>query len=385
MQQVRLLRAGPERTIKLTPVALLRCKKDEILACPANTCHRPECMLGTDPGWVWCPACGDSWDVPADLYELCLAIEDHWNEHEENIGERLAAEHENRRLALLDTWRVVCADSGLPEAWPEGVKVNAAFTSPRYNRGFDYGVDALGRPISDKTPRGEYLSSLYPPFRRLQERMAPPGALYVNLKPNGHDPMLPFDVLQVLQLAGWSLQHPYTWVKSATTPNGAQGMLSWGHHTPTESRRWPHSGYEWVFLFRPTGWAPVDLDRRAIGVPYAYQANRRRFTATSGGEERPDVRCRGDVWAMPYKTIQKRGGHPCPFPVGLVDMGLRQLRLKPGDTVADPFCGSGATLLAAQALGFRGLGIDLSAQACREAVENLRQYQTETQQGSKTK
>jgi site-specific DNA-methyltransferase (adenine-specific) len=67
-----------------------------------------------------------------------------------------------------------------------------------------------------------------------------------------------------------------------------------------------------------------------------------------------------------------RVGHPAPFPV---EVARRCIRLSswPGETVLDPFAGSGTTLLAARQLGRRAIGIEASERYCALAVERLAQ------------
>lgn len=64
----------------------------------------------------------------------------------------------------------------------------------------------------------------------------------------------------------------------------------------------------------------------------------------------------------------EKTAHPCPVPVELM---TRILQTTPADLVIDPFMGSGTTLVAAQALGIRAIGIDISAAYCRLAQQRL--------------
>src|SRR4029453_16894900 len=68
----------------------------------------------------------------------------------------------------------------------------------------------------------------------------------------------------------------------------------------------------------------------------------------------------------------RRAGHPAPFPVELARRAIR-LSTWPGETVLDPFAGSGSTLLAARQLGRHAVGIERSERYCELAVRRLAQ------------
>jgi site-specific DNA-methyltransferase (adenine-specific) len=72
----------------------------------------------------------------------------------------------------------------------------------------------------------------------------------------------------------------------------------------------------------------------------------------------------GDVWDIPYLNpkARERVGYPTQKPVLLLER-IIALASDPGDLVLDPCCGSGTTLVAAQLLGRRAIGIDHSEQA----------------------
>jgi site-specific DNA-methyltransferase (adenine-specific) len=82
----------------------------------------------------------------------------------------------------------------------------------------------------------------------------------------------------------------------------------------------------------------------------------------------------GDVWDIPYLNpkAKERVGYPTQKPVLLLERIL-QLASDPGDLVIDPCCGSGTTLVAAELLGRRSLGIDSSKPALELARRRLDQ------------
>lgn len=65
-------------------------------------------------------------------------------------------------------------------------------------------------------------------------------------------------------------------------------------------------------------------------------------------------------------------GHPCPKPVSLF-VALTERFVLPGQTVLDPFMGSGTTLVAAKACGRRAIGAELSERYCEIAAKRLAQ------------
>jgi site-specific DNA-methyltransferase (adenine-specific) len=65
-------------------------------------------------------------------------------------------------------------------------------------------------------------------------------------------------------------------------------------------------------------------------------------------------------------------GHPCPKPLSVVAAVLPWVA-RPGDTVLDPFAGSGTTLLAAKRHGMRSIGIEIDERYCDQAARRVSQ------------
>jgi len=63
--------------------------------------------------------------------------------------------------------------------------------------------------------------------------------------------------------------------------------------------------------------------------------------------------------------------HPAPFPLELAYRLVRMFSFS-GDTVIDPFCGSGTTMVAAMKSGRNSIGIEIDAEYCKMAEERLR-------------
>jgi site-specific DNA-methyltransferase (adenine-specific) len=72
----------------------------------------------------------------------------------------------------------------------------------------------------------------------------------------------------------------------------------------------------------------------------------------------------GDVWDIPFLNpkAKERTGYPTQKPQHLLER-IIELGTNEGDCVLDPFCGSGTTLVAAQALNRAAVGIDISEDA----------------------
>ena len=63
--------------------------------------------------------------------------------------------------------------------------------------------------------------------------------------------------------------------------------------------------------------------------------------------------------------------HPAPFPLELASRLVRMFSFQ-GDTVLDPFCGTGTTMVAALRYGRNSIGIDIEPEYCRMAARYLK-------------
>ena len=65
-------------------------------------------------------------------------------------------------------------------------------------------------------------------------------------------------------------------------------------------------------------------------------------------------------------------GHPCPRKVGHAEF-IAEWWSAPGETIVDPFMGSGTTLRAAKDRGRRAIGIEIEERYCEIAANRMRQ------------
>ena len=75
------------------------------------------------------------------------------------------------------------------------------------------------------------------------------------------------------------------------------------------------------------------------------------------------------LWTFPGES-KKKVGHPAPFPLELPDRCIKLFSYV-GDTVLDPFMGSGTTLIAAYKNNRYGIGIEIDTEYCKLAKQRL--------------
>ena len=116
---------------------------------------------------------------------------------------------------------------------------------------------------------------------------------------------------------------------------------------------------------------PID-SLSAFGLKYDEQGRPYKSTRQGRLYFHADGPAMTDVWDLPFlSTVSlERTGWPTQKPLALLERIIRASS-DPGDLVADFFCGSGTTLVAAQRLGRRYVGCDTSVEAVRIARGRL--------------
>lgn len=119
------------------------------------------------------------------------------------------------------------------------------------------------------------------------------------------------------------------------------------------------------------GWTRnvIVWDKQAIGMGYAWRRMHEWIAYQPMKGHRLRDLGKGDIIRCP--GIEEKQ-HPTEKPVGVISP-LIQNSTDPGETVLDPFMGSGTTLRAAKDLGRKAIGIELSERWCEVAARRLEQ------------
>jgi DNA modification methylase len=265
----------------------------------------------------------------------------------------LVIESENVRVHQGDCLSVL-------RALPDSI-VQCCVTSPPYWGLRDYGVG--GQLGLEKTP-GEYVANMVAVFREVRRVLRDDGTLWLNLGDSyGKQKQLagiPWRVAFALQADGWILRQDVIWHKPSPMPESVSDRCTKAH--------------EYLFLLAKS--PRYFFDAEAIKEAQQGPIRSRRFCATGGAEARAvgrklsgnegakavwtdsGKRNRRSVWQIASKPY--KGAHFACFPPALVEPCILA-GSAPGDTVLDPFMGSGTTAQVALEHDRKALGIELNA------------------------
>ena len=256
--------------------------------------------------------------------------------------------------------------AGMRKHLPDG-SVDVVVTSPPYNLGVNYnGYD-------DTSSREQYLAWMDEWAVEVERVLADGGSLFLNVGSMPTDPLVPFQLLDVM-VRHFTLQNVIHWVKSIAIlksevgnyPGITQDVVV-GHYKPISSKRFLNDCQEYIFHLTKRGEVP--LDRLAVGVPYQDKTNVARWA--NGAH---DLHCRGNTWFIPYETIQSRDKerpHPATFPIELPARCIWLHGIERAKLVMDPFLGIGSSAIACARLQIPFVGFEIAPDYYNESCERL--------------
>jgi modification methylase len=260
-------------------------------------------------------------------------------------GERgpAASSAQDRRLATSSLDRLLLKSSEDMDELPDN-SVHLMVTSPPYNAGKEYDRDLTLE---------EYLGMLERVLRETHRVLVSGGRACVNVANLGRKPYIPLHayIIQIMQDIGFEMRGEIIWNKASSAgPSTAWG--SWRSASNPVLR----DVHEYILVFSKESFSRAAHGRKS-------SIGRDEFLEWTKS-----------VWTMPAASA-RQVGHPAPFPEEL-PRRLIELFSFVGDTVLDPFCGSGTTCLAARALSRHFMGYEIHPEYLYLAQERLARQST---------
>lgn len=240
---------------------------------------------------------------------------------------------------------------------PDG-SVHLVLTSPPYWKLKRYNENAgqLGH-VQDYE---EFLNNLNQVWAECYRVLAPGGRLVcvvgdvcLSRKENGRHVVVPLhaDICVLCRKLGFDNLNPIIWHKisnAAFEANTSSKFLG----KPYEPNAIVKNDIEFILMQRkPGGYRqPTEEQRRLSMIPKAEFNEWFR-----------------QIWTLNGASTRE---HPAPFPIELATRLVRMFSFH-GDTVLDPFSGSGTTMLAAMKWGRNSLGIEIDPEYCRLTARRI--------------
>lgn len=240
--------------------------------------------------------------------------------------------------------------------------INLIITSPPYWTLKDYDVEGqigLGSSSYDY-----YLSELNKVWKECVRVLAPDGKICINIMPflltgkaarfeRRETRLVLGDIERFMDSTGCMFQFGlYIWDKRKIARFSSFGSYP---YPPNIFSTYP---YEWITVFSKEG------KRKPVSKEI-----KEKSKLTTEEWQKWAI---NSIWEMqPAKA--KAEGHPAPFPK---ELPTRLIKLYSfwGDTILDPFAGTGTTLLAAQELGRKSIGFELNPEYIKLINRKLNSY-----------
>lgn len=245
----------------------------------------------------------------------------------------------------------------------QDASIDLVVTSPPYWNSIDYDRHTTDPEAWYRTRRGgpyeEYLDWLERCFREVYRTLRPGAHCAVVIGTvllEGHYYPLPYHFVSLMERIGFELALDIIWHK--VTGGLKRAGVTIQHPYPGYYN--PNIMTEFILVFRKPG-PPIYMQR----TPNEKEANRIPIDRLFKNE------LANNIWHIaPVPPGQY--DHPCPFPEE-IPYRLITLYTYRGDTVLDPFLGSGTTLKVARHLGRNGVGYEVKADYIHLALRRIQE------------
>ena len=219
--------------------------------------------------------------------------------------------------------------------------IDLIVTSPPYNVGIQYNSH------DDTISYEEYLRWTEEWLRKALKLMKPDGRMCLNIpldKNKGGQQSVYADITTIAKGVGWKYHSTIIW-----NEGNISRRTAWG---------------SWLSASAPYVIAPVET----IVVLYREMWKKRRRGKSDITREE-FIEWTNGLWTFSGES-KKKIGHPAPFPVELPKRCIKLFSYV-GDTVLDPFVGSGSTIIAAHKLNRKAIGVEIDEKYFQLAIERV--------------
>jgi len=240
-----------------------------------------------------------------------------------------------------DNLTIYNADILTTTAIPEST-VDLIVTSPPYN------VDIAYSTHNDQLEYGEYLEFTRKWMEKCYRLAKSDGRFCLNIpldKNKGGQQSVCADITTIAKSIGWKYHSTIIW-----NEQNISRRTAWG---------------SWLSASAPFVIAPVEV----IVVLYKETWKKTSGSGVSDITREEFMEWTNGVWTFSGES-KKRIGHPAPYPVELPRRCIKLFSFV-GDTVLDPFLGSGTTLVACYETNRHGIGTEIARAYCELAVKRL--------------
>jgi len=269
-------------------------------------------------------------------------------------------------LWTLGDHRLRCGDSTKAEDVERlmaGGRINVAFTSPPYASQREYDETSGFKPVHPDT----FVDWWGPIQAAVKDRLDSEGSFFVNIKPacEGLERLMyVFDLVVAMKRKwGWMFAEEFCWERNGVPQQVVRRFKN--QFEPV----YQFTLGEWKFNPRDVMHASENV-RQAMGKG-AGDTNWARWQGTQSAflpnEVKAGLAYPGNRLPT-FSSTHQALGHSAAFPVGLPSFFIRAYS-DLGDNVYEPFCGSGSTLIAAEQLGRKCYGMEISPQYCDVIVK----------------
>jgi site-specific DNA-methyltransferase (adenine-specific) len=241
--------------------------------------------------------------------------------------------------------------------------IHLVVTSPPYFNLKPYESHASGAQLGRIDEYETFLAELDKVWKDCARVLVPGGRIccvvgdiLVSRKANGRHYILPppSDIQVRSRRFGLDNLTPIFWFKIGNRTNESGGGSSGFYGKPYQPGAVIKNDHEHILMLRkPGGYRTTDMIQKALSIMLRHEM---------------------DAWMRPVwsdiRGASLREGHPAPFPVEMAERLIRMFSFA-GDTILDPFAGSGSTALAAMKTGRSSVSMEIEPVYARMALEKM--------------